>query len=94
METRLVLRPNHDVAAWQFNTMPPYDDEYAFKPRFQAKKAPTKPRLLLVDHFKAYEKPEFIWYCRTFDVIPFRLPSNTTHMTQPLDVDVYQYPRM
>jgi hypothetical protein len=67
-----------------------FNEKYAFQPRFQVKKAPRTPRLLLMDSFKAHENPEFIWYCGMFDIIPFRLPSHTSHMTQPLDVGVYQ----
>ncbi|KAJ4156427.1 hypothetical protein NW754_008056 [Fusarium falciforme] len=38
-----------------------FDEEYAFKPRYQVKKAPTSYRLLLMDSFSAHEDPEFIW---------------------------------
>ncbi|KAL6364643.1 hypothetical protein LRP88_00613 [Fusarium phalaenopsidis] len=68
-----------------------FDEEYAFKPRYQVKKAPTSYRLLLMDSFSAHEDPEFLWYCGMFDIIPYRLPSHMSHRLQPLDVGVYQY---
>ena len=68
-----------------------FDEEYAFKPRYQVKKAPTSYRLLLMDSFSAHEDPEFIWYCGMFDIIPYRLPSHLSHRLQPLDVGVYQH---
>ncbi|KAF5002070.1 hypothetical protein FDECE_10732 [Fusarium decemcellulare] len=48
-------------------------------------------KVLLMDSFAAHENPEFIWYCQMFDIIPFRLPSHTSHILQPLDVGVYQH---
>lgn len=71
-----------------------FDKEYAFKPRFQVRPAPTTYRLLLMDSFSAYENPEFIWYCERFDIIPFRLPSHMSHRLQPLDVGVYNTSKM
>ena len=37
-----------------------FNEEYAFKPRYQLKRAPTSYRLLLMDSFSAYEDPKFI----------------------------------
>jgi hypothetical protein len=68
-----------------------FNEEYAFKPRYQLKRAPTSYRLLLMDSFSAHEDPEFIWYCGMFDIIPYRLPSHLSHRLQPLDVGVYQH---
>ena len=43
-----------------------------------------------MDGFSSYEDLQFIWYCTMFDIIPYQLPSHTSHILQPLDVGVYQ----
>lgn len=67
-----------------------YMKKYAFKKHTTDTKKRTF-RVLLMDSFAAHENPEFIWYCQMFDIIPFRLPSHTSHILQPLDVGIYQY---
>lgn len=68
-----------------------WDQQVAYTASFMTRK--TKPvfRMLLMDGFNAHEDPEFIWYCDKFDIIPFCLPSHTSHLLQPLDVGVYQH---
>ncbi|KAM4058192.1 DDE superfamily endonuclease [Hirsutella rhossiliensis] len=58
---------------------------------FYTQKTKTVFRLLVMDGFAAHEDPEFIWYCEMFEIVPFKLPSHTSHLLQPLDVGVYQH---
>jgi phage baseplate assembly protein W len=47
-------------------------------------------RLLLLDGYGSHHTLEFITYCEGHRIIPFGLPSHSTHFLQPLDVVVFQ----
>ena len=47
-------------------------------------------RLLLFDRFGSHLTKQFIEYCDFCNIIPFSLPSHTSHLLQPLDVTVFQ----
>ena len=47
-------------------------------------------RLLLLDGYGLHHTLEFITYCEEHRIIPFGLPSHSTHFLQPLDVVVFQ----
>lgn len=47
-------------------------------------------RLLLMDGYGSHCTKEFIEFCDKAKIIPFNLPSHTTHIIQPLDVVVFQ----
>lgn len=47
-------------------------------------------RLLLLDGYGSHHTYEFIKYCDEHKIIPFGLPSHSTHFLQPLDVVVFQ----
>ncbi|RPA77615.1 CENP-B protein, partial [Ascobolus immersus RN42] len=47
-------------------------------------------RLLLLDNHTSHCTQEFIEYCDANKIIPFALPSHSTHLLQPLDVRVFQ----
>ena len=46
-------------------------------------------RLLIMDGFGSHHTREFIEYCEIKNIVPFGLPSHTTHLLQPLDVCVF-----
>ncbi|KAM4061417.1 Tc5 transposase DNA-binding domain-containing protein [Hirsutella rhossiliensis] len=50
---------------------------------FYTRMTKTVFRLLVMDGFAAHEDPEFIWYCDKFEIVPFKLPSHTSHLLQP-----------
>lgn len=68
-----------------------WSEDKALTPSKMTRTGPPVMRLLIMDSFSAHEDAEFIWYCLLFDIIPFRLPSHTSHLLQPLDVGVYQH---
>ena len=47
-------------------------------------------RLLLFDGFGSHLTKQFVEYCDSRNIIPFSLPSHTSHLLQPLDVTVFQ----
>jgi hypothetical protein len=47
-------------------------------------------RLLIFNGFGSHLTKQFIYYCDTNNIIPFSLPSHTSHILQPLDVTVFQ----
>ncbi|GKU12048.1 unnamed protein product, partial [Fusarium langsethiae] len=47
-------------------------------------------RLLIIDGFTGKTSLEFMDYCIRFDIEIFVLPPHSTHLTQPLDVGVFQ----
>jgi hypothetical protein len=47
-------------------------------------------RLLLVDGHGSHHTAQFIEFCDNNGIIPFGMPSNLTHLLQPLDVCVFQ----
>lgn len=47
-------------------------------------------RLLITDGFSGHLGFELIEYCVQFDIVLCILPSHSTHLTQPLDVGVFQ----
>jgi DDE superfamily endonuclease len=51
---------------------------------------PEEWRLLVYDGHGSHMSLEFITYCWDHMMVPFLLPSHTTHLLQPLDVGVFQ----
>jgi hypothetical protein len=51
---------------------------------------PSEKRLLLFDGFDSHCTREFLEILEHHDVIPYRLPSHTSHFLQPLDVGCFQ----
>ena len=47
-------------------------------------------RLLVMDGYGSHHTREFLSYCEDHKIIPFDLPSHTTHLLQPLNVCVFQ----
>jgi hypothetical protein len=47
-------------------------------------------RLLLFDGFGSHLTKQFVEYCDSRNIIPFSLPSHTSHLLQLLDVTVFQ----
>ena len=47
-------------------------------------------RLLIMDGHGSHHTREFLEYCDAHNIIPFGLPSHTTHLLQPLDICVFQ----
>ncbi|KAM4058577.1 DDE superfamily endonuclease [Hirsutella rhossiliensis] len=47
-------------------------------------------RLLVIDGFTGHTGLDFIQYCIKFDIIIIVLPPHSTHITQPLNVGVFQ----
>ena len=47
-------------------------------------------RLLIMDGHGSHHTREFLEYCDAHNIIPFGLPSLTTHLLQPLDVCMFQ----
>lgn len=47
-------------------------------------------RLLIIDSFSSHLGFEFIKYCIQFDILICILPSHSTHLTQPLDIGIFQ----
>ncbi|KAJ3454459.1 hypothetical protein MRS44_018353 [Fusarium solani] len=68
-----------------------WTEDIAFRASKMTRKSAPVHRLLLMDGFSAHEDPDFLWYCKMFDITAFQLPSHTSHLTQPLDVGVYQH---
>jgi hypothetical protein len=52
-------------------------------------KAMGKPRVLISDGLLAHESIEFMTFCFENNIILMRLPSHTSHVTQPLDVSCF-----
>lgn len=48
-------------------------------------------RLLVIDGFSGHLSFQCINYCIQFDIVICILPSHSTHLTQPLDVGVFQF---
>ena len=47
-------------------------------------------RLLIMDGFGSHMTYEFWLYAKNNDIVLFRLPAHSTHLTQPLDVGLFQ----
>ena len=47
-------------------------------------------QILIFDNYELYITQEFIEYCWENYIQPFQLPPHSTHLTQPLDVSVFQ----
>jgi hypothetical protein len=58
--------------------------------RHSARQQRGRWRLLLLDGYGSHHTLEFITYCEEHRIIPFGLPSHSTHFLQPLDVVVFQ----
>ena len=52
-------------------------------------RANGKPRILVCDGFGTHETLEIIEFCLENNIILCRLPSHTSHKTQPCDVSVF-----
>ena len=59
-----------------------------FDPQTKAR-ADGKPRVLICDGFGSHETLEILEFCLENNIILCRLPSHTSHKTQPLDVAVF-----
>jgi len=46
--------------------------------------------MLIFDGYRSHITQDFIDYCWSHRIWPFLLPAHTTHLTQPLDVGVFQ----
>jgi hypothetical protein len=73
--------PEISLATWS--------QKYAYLASKNSRENSPVTRLLVMDGFSAHEDIQFIWYCIMFDIVPFLLPSHTSHILQPLDVGVY-----
>lgn len=49
-----------------------------------------KYRLLIFDGYRSHLTRKFTCYCWEHNIIPFRLPSHSTHLLRPLDIGVFQ----
>ncbi len=58
--------------------------------RFSQKHQKGARRLLVMNGYGSHHTSEFLSYCEDHKIIPFGLPSHTTHLLQPLDVCVFQ----
>ena len=58
--------------------------------KFSARKQQGAWRLLLLDSFGSHHIYEVVKFCEDHKIIPFSMPSHTTHLLQPLDVGVFQ----
>ncbi len=58
--------------------------------RFSQKHQKGAWRMLVMDGYGSHHTREFLSYCEDHKIIPFGLPSHTTHLLQPLDVCVFQ----
>ena len=47
-------------------------------------------RLLIFDGFDAHTDFKFVRFCLLHDIVPYQLPSHSTHLLQPLDVGCFQ----
>nr|AAC49418.1 putative transposase [Pyricularia grisea] len=46
-------------------------------------------RMLVLDGHGSHRSPEFEGYCKDYNIIPLYLPAHSSHLTQPLDVGVF-----
>jgi hypothetical protein len=60
------------------------------RPYFERPEKEKIWRLLVIDGFTGKTSLEFMKYCLRFDIEIFVLPPHSTHLTQPLDVGVFQ----
>ncbi len=58
--------------------------------RFSQKHQKGAWRMLVMNDYESHHTREFLSYCENHKIIPFDLPSHTTHLLQPLDVCVFQ----
>jgi len=58
--------------------------------KFTSKRQIGSHRLLLLDGYGSHCTKQFLDFCDKKNIIPFCLPSHTTHLLQPLDVVVFQ----
>ncbi len=58
--------------------------------RFSQKHQKGAWRMLVMNGYGSHHTREFLSYCEDHKIIPFGLPSHTTHLLQPLDVCVFQ----
>jgi len=58
--------------------------------RFSQKHQKGAWRMLVMNGCGSHHTREFLSYCEDHKIIPFGLPSHTTHLLQPLDVCVFQ----
>jgi hypothetical protein len=58
--------------------------------KFTKKRTKGAYRLLIFDGHGSHITQDFIGYCWANQIRPFQLPPHSTHVTQPLDVKVFQ----
>jgi hypothetical protein len=58
--------------------------------KFTADRTVRRYRMLIFDRYRSHVTQDFIDYCWSHRIRPFLLPAHTTHLTQPLDVGVFQ----
>jgi hypothetical protein len=46
--------------------------------------------MLVFNGHRSHLTDEFTYYCWEHNIIPFRLPSHSMHLLQPLDIGVFQ----
>ncbi|KAJ3464898.1 hypothetical protein MRS44_009684 [Fusarium solani] len=61
-----------------------FGHENAYAASQKTRTGPPVYRMLLMDGFPAHEDPEFIWYCKAFNILPHKLISHSSHLMQPL----------
>jgi hypothetical protein len=58
--------------------------------RYTRKSRQGRYRMLIFDGFSGQTEPKFIRFCELHDIVPYQLPSHSTHLLQPLDVGCFQ----
>ena len=58
--------------------------------KFTKNQTKGRYRMLIFDSYGSHITQEFIEYCWENRIRPFLLPAHSTHLTQPLDVGVFQ----
>ncbi|RYC78418.1 hypothetical protein BFJ63_vAg18707, partial [Fusarium oxysporum f. sp. narcissi] len=74
----------------EFMRDPDIPDVIWKQPYFERPEKERIWRLLVIDGFTGKTSLEFMDYCLRFDIVIFILPPHSTHLTQPLDVGVFQ----
>ncbi|EGU77976.1 hypothetical protein FOXB_11511 [Fusarium oxysporum f. sp. conglutinans Fo5176] len=74
----------------EFMRDPDIPDVIWKQPYFERPEKERIWRLLVIDGFTGKTSLEFMDYCLRFDIEIFILPPHSTHLTQPLDVGVFQ----
>jgi DDE superfamily endonuclease len=56
----------------------------------ETRSIPRKPRILIMDGHSSYISTEALKFCIASNIIVLCLPAHSTHITQPLDVGIFQ----